>query len=151
MKHWGRAEFSFLPMMGASRKMSDRRLFTGSYGESSKKSLPVRKINRFYGQIDRERFVLSPLLFCLSSFTPHIGLHVTWVIWVSQYPGWHTATRLIRQVGQLCCATGSRLADNGLDAVQGLKAPPPPTRYDQHFKMAVPALRGFTPHYFQGK
>lgn len=30
-----------LPMMGASRKMSERRRFTGSYGESSKKSLPV--------------------------------------------------------------------------------------------------------------
>lgn len=38
--------FSFLPMMGARRKMSERRLFTGSYGESSKKSLPVRKRSR---------------------------------------------------------------------------------------------------------
>lgn len=37
-----------LPMMGASRKMSDRRLFTGSYGESSRKSLPVRRTDRCY-------------------------------------------------------------------------------------------------------
>lgn len=39
-------DFLILPMMGASRKMSDRRLFTGSYGESSRKSLPVRRTDR---------------------------------------------------------------------------------------------------------
>lgn len=45
-----RRRSSVLPMMGASRKMSDRRLLTGSYGESSRKSLPEgqrRKRGRF--------------------------------------------------------------------------------------------------------
>lgn len=62
-KHRGwqeRIQILDLPMMGASREMSERRLFTGSYGESSKKSLPVRKIIR--GQSSE-----TPPLVCLSS------------------------------------------------------------------------------------
>lgn len=93
-------------MMGASREMSERRLFTGSYGESSKKSLPAEDNPRL------EFWAPASLLFIV--FTAHTGLHATRAIWVSQYPGWHAAIRLIRQVGQRCCTMGSVLADKRL-------------------------------------
>lgn len=51
---------------------------------------------------------------------PHIGLHVTRVIWVSRSSCSRQAPRLIKQVGQLCGTTAAGLTREEQDAIQKL-------------------------------
>lgn len=117
----GKSELSWDKTEGTKRKDPNCRLThdgsqEGNVGETAVHRLIGRILQKIVTCKDDnpglEFWAPSSLLFIV--FTPHTGLHATRAIGVSRYLGWHAATRLIRQVGQLCCTMRGVLFDKRL-------------------------------------